>query len=149
MLFAEGDPGFVGEVLLAHIGIAAVGHTQHAVHVGQRVLGLVEQLHAVVQLVVDVDDMRVGLLVPAGHGGAGVVQLVKRIRGSLLGGAVGVAVGEGVLQAKAWHRFGQPQQFAAQVQRAEVLVRAVAGKGRVGVVDERVACRVVQRHAAG
>ena len=118
-------------------------------HRGQRVLRLVEQADAVVEVIGDVEDAGVGVLLPAGHGGRAMVELVERAGRRFLGRAVAVVVGEGELALQARNSAGQPEQLGARVEGAEVLVGTAALELRVVVVDEGVAARVVHRQAPG
>ncbi|MCY1439962.1 hypothetical protein D9M71_562160 [compost metagenome] len=97
---AKGNTRFVGGVLLLDIGIAFTGNAGYPLHVGQRILRLVEQLDAVVEVIADIQHAGVGVLLPAGHGGGVVVELVKGRRGRFLGRAIAIVVREGVFGLK-------------------------------------------------
>ncbi|KAF1029776.1 MAG: hypothetical protein GAK34_03859 [Delftia tsuruhatensis] len=139
----------IGDIVLADIGIALAGNARVALHGRARILGLVDQPHAVAQLVAEVEDAGVGLLLPAGHGRRPVLQRAERSGRRLLAGAVAVVVGIGELGLQARNAAGQPQELHACVECAEILIGLAPLELRIGVVDEGIAPRVVHGQSRG
>ena len=92
VLVTKGQARFVGQVVLLDVGVALAANAGVAFDAGVRVLRLVEQFEAVVEVIADIEDPGVGGLLPRRHGRGGVVELVEGLGGRYLAGAVAVVV---------------------------------------------------------
>lgn len=146
-LIAEGHTCLVGGVLEIDIGIAIIRNADPALGDGRGKLRLVEQLHTVLEVVIDVENTGIGILAEARHGGGDVVQVLEGTRRRLLARPVGSVIGIGQLGRKAGNFRRFPQKLEATVEFLEVLVRAGMGESRVDVIDEGVAAGIVDGHA--
>ncbi|MNK80285.1 hypothetical protein D3C87_999900 [compost metagenome] len=134
-------------VLEIDIRVAVIRNANPAFGGGGGKLRLVEQFHAVLEIVIDIENAGIGVLPEIRHRGGDVVEILEGTRRRLLARPVRSIIGIGQLRRKAgdFRRF--PQQLEAAVEILEVLIGAVMGKCGIDIVDEGIATGIVDRHA--
>lgn len=129
------------------IGVAVIGDADPAFGGGVGKLGLVEQFHAVLEIVIDVENARIGILAEIRHRRGDVVEIFEGTRRRFLAWPVGGVVGIGQLCGKTGNFRRFPKKLEATVEFLEVLVRSLMRKGIIDVIDEGIAAGIIDRHA--